>query len=131
MADLGLMDIVALAKAGYKKKDIDAILQSKGDDTPAPAPASDPEPKEPDKEGNEPQKVPATDPDSEGNGTDEPAPDDKDYKKMYEELQKSSEDMQAQIKELQSRINSTDNSNSSGKDTTTMDDLMSSFKNFS
>ena len=130
MADLGLMDIVALAKAGYKKKDIDAILQDKGDDTPAPATSSDPEPKEPTKEGNEPPKVPATDPDSEGNGTNEPAPDDKDYKKMYEDLQKSSEDMQAQIKELQSRVNSKDNSNSSGKNTT-MDDLMSSFRNFS
>lgn len=130
MADLGLMDIVALAKAGYKKKDIDAILQDKGDNTPAPAGTSDPEPKEPDTEGNEPQKVPETDPKSEGNGTNEPAPDDKDYKKLYEDLQKSSEDMQAQIKDLQSRINSTDNSNLSGKDTT-MDELMSSFRNFS
>ena len=130
MADLGLMDIVALAKAGYKKKDIDAILQDKGNESPAPADTSDPEPKEPNKEGNEPQKVPANDPIPEGNGTDEPAPDDKDYKTLYEELQKSSADMQSQIKELQSRINSTDNSNSSGKDTT-MDDLMSSFRNFS
>ena len=130
MADLGLMDIVALAKAGYKKKDIDAILQDKGNTTSAPADTSDPEPKEPDKEGNEQQKVPATDPNTEGKGTDEPAPDDKDYKTLYEELQKSSADMQSQIKELQSRINSKDNSNSSGKDTT-MDDLMSSFRNFS
>lgn len=130
MADLGLMDIVALAKAGYKKKDIDAILQDKGNDEPAPAPASDPEPKEPNTDGNEPQKVPATDPDTEGKGNDEPAPDDKDYKSLYEELQKSSEDMQSQIKELQSRINSKDVSNSSGKDTT-MDDLIASFKNFS
>ena len=130
MADLGLMDIVALAKAGYKKKDIDAILQDKGDTTPAPADSSDPEPKEPNAEGNEPSKVPATDPNSEGNGTDEPAPDDKDYKSLYEELQKSSADMQSQIKELQSRINSKDYSNSSGRDTS-MEDLMSSFRNFS
>ena len=130
MADLGLMDIVALAKAGYKKKDIDAILQDKGNNSPAPADTSDPEPKEPNTDGNEPQKVPATDPISDGKGDDTPAPDDKDYKSLYEELQKSSEDMQAQIKELQTRVNSTDNSNSSGKDTT-MDDLMSSFRNFS
>ena len=148
MADLGLMDIVALAKAGYKKKDIDAILQDKGNNSPAPAPKSDPEPKEPTsdpepkeptsdpepkepiKEGNEPQKVPANDPIPGGNGNNKPAPDGKDYKKLYEELQKSSADMQTQIKELQSRINSKDYSNSSGKDTT-MDDLMASFKNFS
>ena len=132
MADLGLLDIITLAKAGYKKKDIDAILAGVGDDTPKPAGASDPEPKEPDKEGKEPPKVPASDPEpSEGKGDDTPAPDDdKDYKKMYEDLQKSSEDMQKQIKELQTRINSKDSSNSLGNDTT-MADLMSSFKNFS
>ena len=131
MADLGLFDIVALAKAGYKKKDIDAILAGVGDDTPKPAGASDPDDKEP-TEGKEPQKDPDTDPEStEGKGDDTPAPDDdKDYKKMYEDLQKSSEDMQKQIKDLQSRINSKDSSNSSGRDTT-MDDLMSSFRNFS
>ena len=43
MADLGLFDIVALAKAGYKKKDIDAILAGVGENTPEPAGASDPE----------------------------------------------------------------------------------------
>lgn len=130
MADLGLFDIVALAKAGYKKKDIDAILAGAGDDTSKPACASDPEPKEPE-EGKEPAKVPENDPIPEGKGDDTPAPqEDKDYKKMYEDLQKSSEDMQKQIKELQSRINSKDSSNSSGSDTS-MDDLMSSFRNFS
>lgn len=131
MADLGLFDIVALAKAGYKKKDIDAILAGVGDDTPKPAGASDPESKDP-IEGKEPQKDPALDPTpSDGKGEDAPAPDDdKDYKKMYEDLQKSSEDMQKQIKELQTRINSKDSSNSSGSDTT-MADLMTSFKNFS
>ena len=130
MADLGLFDIVALAKAGYKKKDIDAILAGAGDTTPEPTVTSDPEPKEP-TEGKEPSKVPATDPIPEGKGDDAPAPqDDKDYKKMYEDLQKSSEDMQNQIKELQSRINSKDYSGSSGNDTT-MADLMSSFRNFS
>ena len=45
-------------------------------------------------------------------------------------MQKSTEDMQKQIKDLQSRINSKDSSNSSGSDTT-MADLMTSFKNFS
>ena len=130
MADLGLFDIVALAKAGYKKKDIDAILAGVGDDTPKPADTSDPEPKEP-TDGKEPQKVPDIDPIPDGKGDDAPAPDDdKDYKKMYEELQKSSADMQEQIKDLQSRINSKDYSGSSGNDTT-MADLMTSFKNFS
>ena len=130
MADLGLFDIVALAKAGYKKKDIDAILAGVGENTPEPAGASDPEQKEPE-EGKEPAKGPASDPIPDGKGDDTPAPeDDKDYKKLYEEMQKSTEDMQKQIKDLQSRINSKDSSNSSGSDTT-MADLMTSFKNFS
>lgn len=131
MADLGLFDIVALAKAGYKKKDIDAILAGAGDDTPKPADASDPETKEP-KEGKEPAKVPAKDPEpTDSKGDETPAPDeDKDYKKLYEDMQKSTEDLQKQIKDLQTRINSKDSSNSSGRDTT-IDDLMTSFKNFS
>ena len=131
MADLGLLDIVALAKAGYKKKDIDAILAGAGDDTPKPTGASDPDDKDP-ADGKEPPKDPDKDPkSSDGKGDDTPAPsDDKDYKKMYEDLQKSSEDMQKQIKDLQSRINSKDSSDSSGRNTT-MDDLISSFKNFS
>ena len=130
MADLGLMDIVALAKAGYKKKDIDAILASKGDDTPAQQETPDIESKDL-TEGNKPTNDPAPDPDtSEGNGDEKPAPDDTDYKKLYEDLQKSSADMQSQIKELQTKINSQDNSNSAANDSS-MDDLMNSFKNFS
>ena len=130
MADLGLFDIVALAKAGYKKKDIDAILAGAGDETPKPADTSDPEPKD-SNEGTTPPKDPAHDPTpSDGKGDDTPAPDETDYKKLYEDLQKSSADMQDQIKELQSRINSTDYSGSTGNDTT-MADLMSSFRNFS
>ena len=129
MADLGLFDIVALAKAGYKKKDIDAILAGVGDNTPEPEGASDPETKEP-SEGKEPSKEPATDPVPDGKGDDTPMPDETDYKKLYEDLQKSSADMQDQIKELQSRINSTDYSGSTGNDTT-MADLMTSFRNFS
>ena len=131
MADLGLFDIVALAKAGYKKKDIDAILAGTGNNTPEPTGTSVPEDKDP-TEDNEPQKDPAQDPNSsEGKGDDTHKPDEeKDYKKLYEDMQKSTEDMQKQIKDLQSRINSKDYSNSSGNDTT-MADLMTSFKNFS
>lgn len=131
MPDLGLFDILVLAKAGYEKKDIDAILAGAGDNTPEPNGASDPEGKEP-TEGKETAKVPAKDPEpSDGKGDNTPAPDeDKDYKKLYEDMQKSNEDMQKQIKDLQSRINSKDSSNSSGRDTT-MDDFMSSFRNFS
>ena len=54
MADLGIFDIVALSKAGYKKKDIDAIIagekdkplepQGEADPTPDPIPSKDPEP---------------------------------------------------------------------------------------
>ena len=129
MADLGLFDIVALAKAGYKKKDIDQIISGAGDNTPKPDDNNAPENKVPDN-GPEPSKEPANDPIPKGDDDNKPEPDDKDYKTLYEELQKSSADMQSQIKELQSKINSKDNSGSAGKDTT-MDDLMTSFKNFS
>ena len=129
MADLGLFDIVALAKAGYKKKDIDMIIAGDGDNTPKPDDKNVPDNKVPDN-GNEPPKEPDNDPNPEGDGDNKPEPDDKDYKTLYEELQKSSADMQSQIKELQSKINSKDNSGSEGKDTT-MADLMTSFKNFS
>ena len=130
MADLGLFDIVALAKAGYKKKDIDLIIAGDGDKTPKPDDNNVPDNKVPDN-GPEPSKEPEpNNPIPEGNDDKTPEPDDKDYKTLYEELQKSSADMQSQIKELQSKINSKDNSGSAGKDTT-MDDLMSSFKNFS
>lgn len=130
MADLGLMDILALAKAGYKKKDIDNIIAGAGQNPPKPDDNNAPDNKVPDN-GNEPPKEPDNNnPDPKGDDDNTPEPDDKDYKTLYEELQKSSADMQSQIKELQSKINSKDNSGSAGKDTT-MDDLMSSFKNFS
>lgn len=130
MADLGLFDIVALAKAGYKKKDIDMIIAGDGDKNLPPADNNVPDNKVPDN-GPEPSKEPDNNnPDPKGNDDKTHEPDDKDYKKLYEDLQKSSADMQSQIKELQSKINSKDNSGSAGKDTT-MDDLMASFKNFS
>ena len=130
MADLGLFDIVALAKAGYKKKDIDQIIAGDGDKNLPPADNNGPDNKVPDN-GPEPSKEPDNNNPDDGKGDDTPEPeDDKDYKKLYEDLQKSSADMQSQIKELQSKINSKDNSGSAGKDTT-MDDLMTSFKNFS
>lgn len=129
MSDLGLFDIVALAKAGYKKKDIDMIIAGDGDKNLPPTDNNAPDNKVPDN-GNEPPKEPDNDPDPKGDDDNTPEPDDKDYKTLYEELQKSSADMQSQIKELQSKINSKDNSGSAGKDTT-MDDLMASFKNFS
>ena len=130
MADLGLMDIVALAKAGYKKKDIDLILTGAQDEPATPEVKKVPDVKVPE-DGKTPDPEPAThDPVSDGKDDNASTPDDKDYKTLYEELQKSSADMQAQIKDLQSQINSKDLSGSAGKDTT-MDDLMSSFKNFS
>ena len=129
MADLGLFDIVALAKAGYKKKDIDMIIAGDGDKNLPPADNNAPDNKVPDN-GNEPPKEPENNPNPKGDDDKTPEPDDKDYKKLYEDLQKSSADMQSQIKELQSKINSKDNSGSAGKDTS-MDDLMASFKNFS
>lgn len=127
MADLGLMDIVALAKAGYKMRDIEALKKSEQE---KPAELLTPEADK--KEGIDSKEDPAPSEKKENpEGDDKTDPEDsKDYKSLYDDLQKENEKALNQIKQLQAKINSSDRSGSEGKDTT-MDDLLSSFKNFS
>lgn len=128
MADLGLMDIVALAKAGYKMRDIEALKKSESE---KPIELLNPEADK--KEGNDDMKDPAPSEkkeEIEGNDKKSDPEDSKDYKSLYDDLQKENEKALNQIKEIQAKINSSNRSGSEGKDST-MDDLLSSFKNFS
>ena len=127
MADLGIFDIVALSKAGYKKKDIDAIIagekdkpfepQGEADPTPDPIPSKDPEP--------QPQGA-DVEPQTEGKTEETP-----DYKKLYETLQKEQEATKQQIKNLQAQINSQDRSQGAAAPYDPQSDLLASLSKFS
>ena len=127
MADLGIFDIVALSKAGYKKKDIDAIIagdkkkplepQGEADPTPDPIPSKDPEP--------QPQGA-EVEPQTEGKTEETP-----DYKKLYETLQKEQEATKQQIKNLQAQINSQDRSQGAAATYDPQSDLLASLSKFS
>lgn len=127
MADLGIFDIVALSKAGYKKKDIDAIIagekdkpfepQGEADPTPDPIPSTDPEP--------QPQGAEVK-PQTEGKTEETP-----DYKKLYETLQKEQEATKQQIKNLQAQINSQDRSGGAAAPYDPQSDLLASLSKFS
>lgn len=127
MADLGIFDIVALSKAGYKKKDIDAIIagekdkplqpQGEADPTPDPTPSPDPEP--------QPQ---GADGESHTESKPEETPD---YKKLYETLQKEQEATKQQIKNLQAQINQKDRSGGESAPYDPQSDLLASLSKFS
>ena len=127
MADLGIFDIVALSKAGYKKKDIDAIIagekekplepQGEADPTPETLPSTDPEP--------QPQGA-DVEPQTEGKTEETP-----DYKKLYETLQKEQEATRQQIKNLQAQINSQDRSGGAATPYDPQSDLLASLSKFS
>lgn len=127
MADLGIFDIVALSKAGYKKKDIDAIIagekdkplqpQGEADPTPEPIPSEDPV--------TQPQGA-EVEPQTEGKTEETP-----DYKKLYETLQKEQEATKQQIKNLQAQINSQDRSSGSTAPYDPQADLLASLSKFS
>lgn len=88
MSKLSILDIVALAKAGYKAADIKDLMSA---DIPDPAPENggagdDPadHPEEPDKGTQPPAENPAKEPGQDKAG--DPGKDDNvDYKKLYEE----------------------------------------------
>lgn len=127
MADLGIFDIVALSKAGYKKKDIDAIIagekdkplepQGEADPTPDPIPSKDLEP--------QPQGA-DIEPQTEGKTEETP-----DYKKLYETLQKEQEATKQQIKNLQAQINQQDRSQGAAAPYDPQSDLLASLSKFS
>lgn len=127
MADLGIFDIVALSKAGYKKKDIDAIIagekekplqpQGEADPTPDTLPSTDPEP--------QPQGA-KVEPQTEGKTEETP-----DYKKLYEAIQKEQEARKQQIKDLQAQINQKDRSGGEAAPYDPQSDLLASLSKFS
>ena len=127
MAYLGIFDIVALSKSGYKKKDIDAIIagekykplepQGEADPTPETLPSTDSEP--------QPQGA-EVEPQTEGKTEETP-----DYKKLYETLQKEQEATKQQIKNLQAQINQQDRSGGAAAPYDPQSDLLASLSKFS
>lgn len=92
---MNLKEITALALAGYKKKDIDAMIEAENTD-PAPADPkpADPAPADPDA-GNGPKEGPNDDPDPDDHGGDD------DIQKQLEEAQKQVKELTAKLEKAQ------------------------------
>ena len=85
MAQIGLADTLKLLAAGYKKKDIEALasIDDAGDPKPANPKPADPKPADPE----------PADP--------KPADPEPDYKKMLEEAQAKTKELEDKVKKLQ------------------------------
>ena len=105
---MNLLDIISLAKAGYKKADIDELLAIQIDE-PEPEPAAG-----------------STEPDDGSKGEPEPSPepsaDDPDYEQLYNELRSELDKVKNDLKVAQQRNISHDNSGN-GKEVSAWDDL--------
>ena len=105
---MNLLDIISLAKAGYKKADIDELLAIQIDE-PEPEPAAG-----------------STEPDDGSKGEPEPSPEpsanDPDYEQLYNDLRSELDKVKNDLKVAQQRNISHDNSGN-GKDVSTWDDL--------
>ena len=105
---MNLLDIISLAKAGYKKADIDELLAIQIDE-PEPKPAAG-----------------STEPDDGSKGEPEPSPEpsanDPDYKQLYNDLRSELEKVKNDLKVAQQRNISHDNSGN-GKEVSAWDDL--------
>lgn len=105
---MNLLDIISLAKAGYKKADIDELLAIQIDE---------PEP--------EPQPI-STEPDIGAKGAPDPSPepsaDDPDYEQLYNDLRSELDKVKNDLKVAQQRNISHDNSGN-GKEVSAWDDL--------
>ena len=88
MAQIGLADTLKLLAAGYKKKDIEALASIDEIEDPKPA---DPKPADP---------APA-DPKPADSAPADPKPVDSDYKKMLEEAQAKTKELEEKVKKLQ------------------------------
>ena len=84
-----LTDIIALARAGYKKEDIDVLLEVQVDEP-------DPEPAEPN--STEPEAGPEGGPVPFPEKPEEPAPD---YEQLYKDMQKELEQVKNDLKVAQ------------------------------
>lgn len=114
--NLGITDIIALSKAGYKKKDIDQLLKAPEVET---------------KEVSAPvEEVIETTPEVQEVETAPEAPEveEPDYKSLYENLKAEGLKQAQTIKDLQAKINNQDRTETR---VNPMDDLMKSFRNFS
>ena len=114
--NLGITDIIALSKAGYKKKDIDQLLKApevEAEEVPAPV-----------------EEVIETTPEVQEVETAPEAPEveEPDYKSLYENLKAEGLKQAQTIKDLQAKINNQDRTETK---VNPMDDLMKSFRNFS
>ena len=105
---MNLLDIISLAKAGYKKADIDELLAIQIDE---------PEP--------EPQPN-STEPDIGAKGAPDPSPepsaDDPDYEQLYNDLRSELDKVKNDLKVAQQRNVNHDNSGN-GKEVSAWDDL--------
>lgn len=109
---LNLFDIVDLAKAGYKKKDIDEILKKAGEDKSDPEPEPEP-PEQPPEENGEKDRA-------EDKAGSEDKKDDIDYKKLYE-------DKCAELEKAQKVNTQTNLKNDTDNNTPSIDDIVRSF----
>ena len=107
---LNLFDIVDLAKAGYKKKDIDEILTKANEDKSDPEPES---PEQPPEENGEKDHA-------EDKAGSEDKKDDVDYKKLYE-------DKCAELEKAQKANTQTNLKNDTDDNTPSIDDIVRSF----
>lgn len=128
MADLGIFDIVALSKAGYKKKDIDAIIAGEMAKPIEPQEPADPTPTAqssmitPDK----PEEA------KDGESPNESKPEDQtDYKTLYENLIKEQEAQKKTIKDLQAQINTQNRAGAPAEPYDPSKELMASLQSFS
>ena len=114
-----ILDAIALAKAGYKKADIDKML---ADDNQEPEKQPEPEPTpEPDDSTHDDDSLDLPDAGESGEGGTEP-----DYKSLYEETQKDIKSLRDQIKKLQQDKINKDNSNNN-KPETSLEDVFRAY----
>ena len=114
--NLGITDIIALSKAGYKKKDIDQLLKApevEAEEVTAPV--------------EEVIETPTETPEVE-TAPEAPEVEEPDYKSLYESLKAEGLKQAQTIKDLQAKINNQDRTETK---VNPMDDLMKSFRNFS
>ena len=114
--NLGITDIIALSKAGYKKKDIDQLLK-----------APEVEAEEVSATVEEVIETPTEAPEVE-TAPEAPEVEEPDYKSLYESLKAEGLKQAQTIKDLQAKINNQDRTETK---INPMDDLMKSFRNFS
>ena len=115
--NLGITDIIALSKAGYKKKDIDQLLKAPEVETE--------EVTAPTEVIETPTEIPEVEKAPEVSEVKEEEPD---YKSLYESHKAEGLKQAQTIKDLQAKINNQDRTETK---VNPMDDLMKSFRNFS